>query len=176
MRTIDLQMRLSNLNDGRTLTGIVVPYNQISTMTPYPKGERFIPGVFKRSIGRLKGGKVVKLFRNHDHSRAVGLADKLWEQDDGLYGEFRFGTTTFADEAILEVREKLLDSFSVGFRTISDRYAKDGVREVIEADILEASLAPLPSYEGAKTLQLRSANKVELPEMPTVNLEPLPHF
>ena len=176
--TRSLELRLVDTSDGgRTLTGVVVPYNEVSMLAPNEQGERFNRGAFKRSIGRLKGGKVVKLFRAHDHSRAIGLASRMWEEPEGLLGEFRFGTTAASEEALLEVREGLLDAFSVGFRTILDRYSKEGVREVVEADILEASLAPLPVYENAKVLSLRTVQPtVELPPMPVVNLEPLPRF
>ena len=174
-----LELRFADESSGgRTLTGIVVPYGVTSMIGPFADGERFMKGAFKRSAGQLKGGKVVKLFRAHDHSRAIGLASKLWEADEGLMGEFRFATTSYADEARDEVRQGLLDAFSVGFRAIRDRMTA-GVREVLEADILEASLAPLPVYEAARVLSLRSAtalSPIVLPPMPTVDLSPLPVF
>jgi HK97 family phage prohead protease len=162
--------------DGRTLTGLIVPYNETTEDSPYAQGERFVPGSFRKAVREFRGRsrkRPLLLFRGHDHSTAIGLATDLTEGDEGLVGEFRLGRTPGGDAALVEHREGLLGSMSVGFRALRDRRGDDGAREVVEAAILEASLVPIGAYEGAQVLSLR-APSAHKPDLAWVTLPPAP--
>lgn len=153
-------------SDGRTVVGIAVPYGIVSEDTPIGP-EKFMQGAFKRSIGQRKG--IVKLFRYHDQSSPVSVA-KASDTAEGVLVEARLADTPRADETLAEVRAGLLDSFSVGFRAIRDR-SVGGVREVLEAALVEVSLVAMPAYEGAKVTSVRDADpsRIELPPRPEVS-------
>ena len=61
------------------------------------------------------------------------------------------------DEALEEARDGYLPGMSVGFVPVQHRRGRDGVREIVEARLLEVSLVPIPAYEGARVLAVREA-------------------
>jgi uncharacterized protein len=159
--------------DGRELTGLAVPYDKVSLLSPFPDGEQFARGAFKRTADHL-AGRLPKLFRNHDWDAAIGTAVEMREADEGLWATWRVADTPAGNAALQEVREGVLDSLSVGFRAI--REGKVGkVREVREAHLLEVSLVPMPVYEDARVLSLRSVDPATvaagLPPRPDVDSE-----
>ena len=159
-------------SDGRTITGVAVPYDEVTDGVP--GGERFARGAFRRSLNAIRdSGSWPKLFVGHQHSRsAVGKALTLEETRDGLEGEWRLANTEAGREAAVEVAEGVLDSLSVGFRAIREGMA-DGVREVREARLIECSLVSMPAYEGARVTSVRSVGAVMLPPAPTVDTSPI---
>ena len=160
------ELRL-DASDGRVLTGIAVPYGTVTMKGPYPGGERFARGAFKRTI-KSQAGRLPKLFRNHDHSQAVGVPIDIRDTDDGLVGSWRLADTPAGNAVLQEVREGVLDALSVGFQTVREE-AVDGVREIREARLLETSLSPLPAYDGAVVLSLRTAVTPIVPPRPDID-------
>jgi hypothetical protein len=141
--------------DERVVEGIAVPWGETSFVAGDPAGERFLPGSLTRSV-RQRGTRL-KLFRNHDHSTAIGRVEKLdARHPDGLWSSWRIFNTPAGDAALVEIAEGALDAFSIGFRAVKVRRGEDGAREVVEADVHETSLAPLGAYDGARVLALRT--------------------
>lgn len=159
--------------DGRTVVGVAVPYNEVTIHAPRGP-ERFVPGVFKRSIEH-RAGRPIKVLRNHDTAVPIGLG-MLQETPGGLLVEVRLADTDAGRAAASEVAEQMLDSFSVGFRAIRER-VNGGVRELLEAALAEVSLVPVPAYDGARVLAVRSAATgsatVCVPPRPQVDMSPL---
>ena len=177
MNTIDypLLLEVRADGDGRTLTGLAVPYGQTSHGVPHPGGERFAPGAFKRSLDHMTAsGRRLKLFRGHDHSAAVGVAINAQDTEQGVVAAFRIADTEQGNSALTEVREGVLDSMSVGFRAIREKVV-DGVRVIVEAALHEVSLVAFPAYDGARITGLRDADpsRIELPPAPQVDLSPI---
>jgi len=133
--------------EGRTVYGTVVPYGRVATVNDGagPYREMFAPGAFSRSIAQ-RAAKV-KLLVNHDGRKLpVGVATKLEERDDSLYGEFLVSRAQM--HLIDDVSDGILDSFSVGFRGI-DAKKVDGVVIRTEAALREVSLVGFPAYADA---------------------------
>lgn len=158
---------LSLRSDGRTVYGIVVPFDQPAEVRdsfgpPYREVFRF--GAFTRTI--REAGRRTKLLLNHDalHRLPIGRANRLAEEAAGLFGEFRVSQTREGDEALELLRDGVLDAFSVGFRPIRERRAKDGTVERIEVGLREASLVAFPAYEGALVGGVRSSTPHLTPE------------
>ena len=148
---------LSARSDGRTIAGIVVPYNTEALVSDggKPYREMFAPGAFKRSYSM----KRIPLLSQHDMSRnPLGVADRdAWREDAaGLYAEFRVSATQAGDEALALVRDGALDSFSVGFRPVKHS-KRDGVVVREEAALRETSLVTFPAYEDARISAVRAA-------------------
>lgn len=174
-----VELRVPDMSE-RIVEGIVVPYGETTFLTEDPRGERFRPGSLTRTI-RERGDRV-KLFRSHDHGQAVGRALQ-WKANNeaGCWAQFRIAATAAGDDVLAEVREGMLDSFSVGFLPKREVRGADGAREVIEAQLHEVSLCPIGAYDGARVLAMRQPASQRLPEgsqailatMPTINLAPV---
>lgn len=146
---------LSIRSDGRTITGIVVPYDTEARVSDggAPYVERFQRGAFAKTIAER--GDRVKLLMQHDHHDPIGRAVTLREDKAGLYGEFRVSAVPSGDQALELVRDGVLDSFSVGFAPIKS--ARDGdVTVRTEVAMREASLVTFPAYDAARILALRA--------------------
>jgi HK97 family phage prohead protease len=172
--TFPVELRIPDRSE-RIVEGVVVPWGETSYMTPDPHGERFVAGSLTRTV--TERGDRVKLFRNHHHDQAIGRA-VAWQpgHEQGCWAQFRIGRGALGDEVLDEVGEGLLDAFSIGFRPIRTRRGNDGAREVAEAALHEVSLCPIGAYDGARVLAMRTPAPARwtLPQMPTVNLTPLP--
>lgn len=148
---------------GRTVFGVVVPYGQVADVSDggRPYRERFERGAFDRSI-RERGAKV-RLFDSHNTRRLpIGRAVELREQSDGLHAAFEIAATRDGDDALELVRSGTVDSFSVGFRGIRERWDGD-VLVRTEAALMEVSLVGLPAYAGAAIAGVRSDSQLVIP-------------
>lgn len=165
------EFRLAEGSDGRTITGIAIPYNEISYNVPNAGGERFIPGSLTKTAKDLMSSnrKKLKIFKSHEHRTAIGFATLLNpDHPDGLYMEARIADTNEGNAALQEINQGVLDSFSIGFRSIRDTY-ENGVRVIQEAALVEVSLVPLPAYDGAELVSVRQAfDPIKLNPMPSV--------
>jgi HK97 family phage prohead protease len=148
----------------RIMTLRLVPYGEVSHLVKHPGGERFLKGAFRKAAAEFRGRRTpLYLFRAHAHERAVGRALSLADTPEGPVAEFRVAATPAGDDVVTEYREGLLGAVSIGFRAVLDGIARDGVREVREASLLEASLLPIGAYEGAEVMAYREpADVVDL--------------
>ena len=168
-----VELRVPDMTE-RIVEGIVVPWGETTLLTDDPRGERFRPGSLTRTI--KERGHLVKLFRAHDHNVGVGRAVQ-WKatHDAGLWAQFRIAATPAGDDVLVEVREGMLDAFSVGFLSKRETRGPDGAREIIEAQLHEVSLCPIGAYDGARVLAMRQP-RFTLPAvapMPAVDLGPV---
>jgi hypothetical protein len=160
-------MEIRNVNmDERTITGVCAPYDEISYLVPDPNGERIRRGAFNKSL-RQRSDKVL-LFRGHNHERAVARSRSFDDGEAGLVGIFHARPSLVGDEALEEARDGYLPGMSVGFRPLQERRAPDGVREIVEAALLEVSLVTIPAYEGAAVLAVRGRAEESLTFAPMV--------
>jgi hypothetical protein len=171
-----VELRVPDVSE-RIVEGIVVPWDETTFLTADPRGERFRAGSLTRTL-RDRGDRV-KLFRNHDHDQAVGRAVQ-WKpaHEGGCWAQFRIAATAAGDAVLDEVREGMLDAFSVGFLPKRETRGGDGAREIIEAQLHEVSLCPIGAYDGARVLAMRSqghtgASEVKLAPMPDYDLTPV---
>lgn len=142
----DLQVR----NDGRTVFGLAVPFNQATEVNDGwgPYLEEFKRGAFTKTIH--SGVERVKFLSFHDkRSMPLGRASLLREDAAGLYGEFLISKTRAGDEAIELIRDGALDGFSVGFVPVKDRELKRGHVERLEVKLNEVSAVTFGAYPGA---------------------------
>lgn len=168
-----LELRVPDTAE-RIVEGVVVPWNETSYLTADPRGERFRPGSLTRTI--KERGDRVKLFRAHDHGVAVGKPLAWKSTEAGLWAQFRIAATPAGDDVLLELREGMLDAFSVGFLPKRDTRGADGAREIIEAQLHEVSVCPIGAYDGARVLAMRTPARFTLPTlaaMPEIDLSPV---
>jgi HK97 family phage prohead protease len=140
---------------GHALEGLCVPYD-VPTTKAGLRPEVFRPRAFASAL--RAGGKVRLLDENHASGRRpVGVATDLTEGPDGLHGVFRFYNTPEGRAAWENVSEQTYGGLSIGFVPVRERRSKDGIREVLEAQLHHVSLVDEPAYDDAQVLALRAA-------------------
>lgn len=161
LRATELQLRSDG--DGRTVFGLVVPYNLEATVDDGagPYREMFAPGAFARSIEQRR--HKVKLNAQHDLRRfPIGRAVDLTDTPEGVRGAFYISATREGDDALTLLRDGTVDAFSVGFKPLRHRNVK-GVIVRTEAVLGEVSLVGSPAYETALVSGVRDAGPPSLP-------------
>lgn len=160
----DLEVRSGG--DGRTVSGIAVPFDEEADIGAYL--EVFRRGAFERTIAERGPGRV-KFLAAHGRDQAlpIGRASVLREDAAGLYGEFKVSKTVAGDEVLELVRDGALDSLSVAFDPVRDRQ-HGNILERLEVRLLEVSAVAFPAYRGALIGALRSDGR-EVPPVVTAD-------
>lgn len=154
-------VEISKGGDGRTVRGILVPWNQPAVVRDAhgPSGrvevytEAIARGAFPDAVANP--GRVKFLAHHQRTQNPLGRASLLRDDAAGLYGELYVSRTVAGDEALELINDGVLDAFSVGFIPGASRM--DGtvyVRD--EGQLQEASVVTFPAYSGAQILGTRS--------------------
>jgi len=104
-------------------------------------GDVILPGAFDAS---LAAGHKVRFLRQHDHSRVLGTVLALKADAHGLHGRFKISRTPLGEETYQLLRDGALDSFSIGYLPDEAEHKDNGVRELKQVTLLEASVVSLP--------------------------------
>jgi hypothetical protein len=172
-----LHMELRRVDPAeRLVVGLVAPYDETTYLVANPDGERIRRGAFGRSI-KHRGSKI-PLLRAHDTSLTMGWSRQFTETDEGLVGEFVVNDGGRGDELLDDARGGYLKGMSVGFSPLRSERGDDGVREVVEARLVEVSMVGVPAYEGAALMAVRNAQSLDellapFANRPTVDLSPI---
>jgi HK97 family phage prohead protease len=158
IRTSPIALELRE--DGRTLTGTVMPYNTEARIGTYT--ETFRPGAFADADPTQ-----VPLLAVHDHeSLPIGRALTLTDGPTGLDAELRVSKTTLGDEVLELVRDGAATGLSVGFVPVTDRWnATRSSVERIKAKLVEISITAFPAYSDARILAVRSEELLRTPRL-----------
>ena len=127
--------------DGRTLSGVVVPY---STVSP-SHHETFMPG----SVRTAPRGVVNAA---HDRSRAISGwpgAVEFREAPEGLEATISLDDTEEARAAVEEVRAGKLNAFSVEFNRAKSSTV-GGIRQITDAVLVGLAVVSAASYPGTR--------------------------
>lgn len=112
----------------------------------------------------------VKLMRDHNPERVIGVMTDAEEKDGALYGTFRLGSTVDAEEALSLVRDGILDAVSVGYRLVDAAYATiDGedVLDVQAATLFETSIVGHPADASARISAVTAQKGNVMPDIQT---------
>ncbi|GAB3663502.1 hypothetical protein GCM10027596_26750 [Nocardioides korecus] len=127
----------------RTIRGLAVPY-----------GKAALSGgmAWQFSKGTLQYADVsrVKLWVQHDASRAVGVATKLEDTDAGLVATFKVARGAEGDQALSLAEDGVLDGLSIGLKNGGKFQTRDGIQHAVEAPLMEISLTPAPAFDDAR--------------------------
>ena len=141
------------LRDGRTLVGVVVPYDVDTRIGRYT--ERFTRGAFADADPDL-----VPLLAAHDHGALpIGRTVELTEEARGLVGTFHIAETSKGEEVLALARAGVPLGLSVGFRPRAggDRWTPDRTHVTRTAvDLAEVSVVGVPAYTDARVEAARS--------------------
>jgi len=110
-----------------------------------------MPGAFTKTL-KERGISGVKMLWMHDACEPIGVWTSLEEDSKGLKARGKLLLTLEkANEVYAMMKEGIVDSLSIGFRTVKDAYdSARSVRQIIEADLWEVSCVTFPMNEDAK--------------------------
>lgn len=146
--TGDVEFRVNQ--EKRTISGLVIPWNQVATDSAGTAKWRFAKGSLRASdIGR------VKLNLYHDRTQAVGRAVRLNSTEVGMDGTFQIGRGPKGDQTLVDAEDGVLDGFSIEphFED-EDSWHTDpndrSVRVVTKARLSMVALVPAPAFDDAR--------------------------
>jgi HK97 family phage prohead protease len=151
----EAKVRVADDGEGRIVYGRIVPYNRVATVNDGagPYQEMFAPGSFSRSIQQRT--HKIKLLVNHDRTQLpIGRALTITDDPEGPLGEFLVSKRHLG--LVEDVKDEILDSFSIRFRGIHGKRT-DGVVVRTEAALGdEVSIVGFPAYVDAAIGGVRS--------------------
>ena len=137
----------------REISGLIVPFNSRGYTSA---GEVVFE---KGAFGEITASKI-KLLRDHRIDQPVGRMIQVNETAQGLEATFKLGSSTRAQDTLLEASEGLKDGLSIGAKL--DQWSeKDGVIYVSAATIKEVSVVTEPAFSEARIALVASATEPE---------------
>jgi HK97 family phage prohead protease len=148
METRQFEFRAQGEGDGRTLSGIVVPYDTRAEIAEHGREftERIAYGACRDAVA--SGGAGLPVLWAHDRSQVpVAAVTQLEERREGLYLEARLMTHSLADAVREAVAEGAVRGASIGFSVPEggDEWRGDQ-RTINRLQLREISVTPFPAY------------------------------
>lgn len=129
-------------------------------------GDVIHKGAFKKTLKeRVAAGKV-KLADSHfwDSSHVLGTMIEGSEDDKGLLSRFKLSQAPSVDDTVTKIREKHINSLSIGYRAMKYDFEKsvDGslIRHLHEVSLYEVSVTPYPMNEAATITGLKAMQEL----------------
>jgi HK97 family phage prohead protease/HK97 family phage major capsid protein len=136
--------------DKRQIWARIIPYGEAVDIPGYGRE------MFTRGAIEGLSPEATTLFYNHGHRQGlmpIGKVLELQERDDGAYALMEVSRTTAGDEAWQLAKDRVLKFLSPGF-LVRSRDRRSGNTTI--SKLLEISLTPFPTYQGAQVLATRS--------------------
>ena len=156
-KQLDVSLELKSLEEDGRFAGYASVFDVVDNQRDVV--ER---GAFSGTLrNRLKD---IKLLWQHQMSEPIGVIERMFEDERGLYVEGRLlMSVAKAREAYALLKEKVVTGLSIGYspvRFIID--AKTGVRKLKEVALWEVSLVTFPANDSAGVTVVKAAE--ETPE------------
>lgn len=121
-----------------------------------------MPGAFDKSL-LLRPAPQVKMLWQHDATKPIGVWSDLSPDDRGLYAKGKILTNLQQGaECYQMMKAGIIDSMSIGYRTMEADYTQNGVRQLKELGLYEVSMVTFPMNEQATVTALKEINPREL--------------
>lgn len=146
-----VHIELKDVDDSGTFEGYGAVFGNVD------RGKDLIePGAFKRSL-RERPPTDVKMLFNHNRSEPIGRWESMSEDSKGLIVKGKLLTSLSKGAETLEMmREGIIDSLSIGYRTVKSMYdEKKGVRHLLDVDLYEVSAVIFPMNEAASIFNVK---------------------
>jgi hypothetical protein len=124
--------------------------------------DRVMPGAFAQDL-RLRGSRRPLLW-GHDMKEIIGTVD-LVETPRSLRvprGQLALGVQRAREAYELLKIPGAIGGMSIGYISKNDRIAKDGVREVLEVELLEVSLVAVPMNPESRVDSVKNRDAADL--------------
>lgn len=141
------------------VTGYFAAFNNVDL-----GGDLIEPGAFAKTIAERgpQGKNRVQFLNQHDSWQNLGKPHVLKEDSYGLYHESKISKTTLGNDTLILIEDGVLDSFSFGYRTITENRIDD-VNHLKELYLYEGSIVTFPMNESAILTGVKGmdADKIE---------------
>lgn len=121
-----------------------------------------MPGAFAKSLQERPVGRV-KMLWQHDPAQPIGVWTQAVEDSKGLFVKGRIlREVQKGAEAYALMKEGVIDSMSIGYRTLESDYTNAGIRQLKELGLMEISLVTFPMNDQATVTTIKDFNPREL--------------
>lgn len=104
----------------------------------------------------LAKARPVRFLYSHRTDQVLGTAKSLKVDDKGLLGVFQISKTTLGSDVHTLLRDKALDSFSIGYLVDEAEFDDSGVRLLKKVDLMECSVVALPMNPRAVVTRVKA--------------------
>ena len=163
VQTRSFRTDLVSSDDGRSVTGLVVPYDRVAEIVEFRNGgpfayrEQFVRGAFERATRKGNAGRVALVYSHEEIlPNRLGYGLEFREADDGLYGTFRLDESTAA-----KARDVLTTShsgLSISFLSLLPAAFTEKAGSLVTraaAHLQHVAAVATPAYAGAGVTSIR---------------------
>lgn len=164
MRQLAVKAAVREVTDLGEFTAIAATYDVDRVK------DQIIPGAFERTVARWRAsGQKIPVHCNHsaDAKDIIGAIDPATMREipgEGLYvaGRLDLQDCQVAREAWRSMRNNAV-ALSFGYLATKSRTRRDRVRELLEIDLFEITVAPGPANPETRFLSLKAAGQDRVP-------------
>jgi HK97 family phage prohead protease len=157
LKTLPIEFDAKGVRNDGSFEGYASTFNNIDSGF-----DVVMPGAFTKSLNERPAGKV-KMLWQHDQTQPIGIWKTALEDGRGLFVKGKIlKEVQKGAEAFALMKEGVIDSMSIGYKTLESDYTKNGVRQLKELGLMEISLVTFPMNEQATVTGLKELNLREL--------------
>ena len=165
--------------DGRTLEGMIVPYEQVATvLEPDESGKlvKYLEQFLRGSLAAMAQGFKARglldlpllLGHNTDFQSRIGFATGLDSRDEGAWATFRI----YEDANLQKIQSMLREShtgLSISFRDTRTPKLIEGVVSRVQVFVSHVAATPTPTYATAGITAMRSQDDAQEAPRPSLD-------
>ena len=155
--TLDFDVRFAVEDDAGTFSGYAAVFGEVNAHREIVK-----PGAFARTLAdhQARGTRPPMLW-SHNPNEIIGVWTRIEEDERGLAVAGKIVTETARGREVLALMKAgALTGLSIGFRPRQQEREPNGIRALIDIDLVEISPVALPSAGSARIKQVRHASDV----------------
>lgn len=144
-----LSLKASELKadvDNRIIEGYASTFGNVDSYSDTVIKGAFANSILKKVTPYEAGRGRIKTLYQHDWDRPLGVPEVLAEDENGLFFRSKVAATSYGNDALILIKEHVIDRVSIGFNTVRSewKYNEDDedhpyVRVLIELDLWEVS-------------------------------------
>ena len=160
-RSFEITYRAKKDSEKKVIQGYAVVFDSWTDISSWGEiwKECIRKGAFTQS---LKENSILALY-NHDFNNVLARKDvnmKLVEDDKGLYFEIELPDTTQGNDLYELIDKKIVNQCSFSGYVRKNLWSEDNggnvLREILEIDLIEITITPIPAYEVTEAEVKRS--------------------
>lgn len=157
IKTLPVEFDAKGVRNDGTFEGYASTYNNIDSGF-----DVVLPGAFTKSLQDRPASKI-KMLWQHDSTQPIGVWKTVIEDSRGLFVKGKIlKEVQRGAEAYALMKEGVIDSMSIGYRTLESDYTRDGVRQLKELGLMEVSLVTFAMNEQAVVTGLKEFDPREM--------------
>ena len=160
-RSFEITYRAKKVSEKKVIQGYAVVFDSWTDISSWGEiwKECIRKGAFTQS---LKENSILALY-NHDFNNVLARKDvnmKLVEDDKGLYFEIELPDTTQGNDLYELINKGIVNQCSFSGYVRKNLWSEDNggnvLREILEIDLIEITITPIPAYEVTEAEVKRS--------------------